>query len=772
MSRYGRIWTVYRKELIETLRDRRTLIAMIVVPIVLYPVLMFVLMEVLKSESGRQEKQHYTICVPDDAHRVWLEGVLHREEAERAERRRADAQAAKVSGQEPADSAEVFRTEIGPDNITIEVAEPGRSVWDLVAGQTYHAGVIVDPPPDPDQFADSENRIVQILYSDTSPLSGVMGHQLDRILENEFGRIIRARVADLSQHDDILTPLWTNRLSTSSPDRQFAKVLGMLVPFFLVTVTVVGASYPAIDLTAGERERGTLETLAASPVPTGQIVAGKFGVIVTIAMATTTLNLASMSAVIHFSGMSNLITSSGSMTSGEVLAVEEMILAGGPTGEGAAALTQRENLERRRQLEQGSKENVGFIMTAAPVVLLSMVPFAVVFSAVMLAVCSFARTFKEAQYYITPVMMSAIMPALIVAYMPTIRLEGPLLVMPVANIVVLMRDLFLGNYDVTAITVCLLSTCLYAAAAITVAVRVHGAEAVLFSDVGSYKTLLLRKYLRPKMYPAAAFALLTVAIIFPLNFYVQSSLISVDAGGAHNLMVLAGTQLLLFALPVIFLAWYMKLDLRRTFSLRAPSLIAVVGATLLAVAAAPLANLLQQIQFSWFGVSQGTRALMEQQGALFGDPPLWCLLLAIAVIPGICEEVLFRGFLVAGLRERMSGLKVVLLVGLVFGLFHIYVEKILVVSLMGMLLTLVCLRSGSLVLAILVHVAHNGLLVAAGEFDRIRVLCNLPAGADDLGVVQFDVMMGVFVGLFVIGLALVAASANRIQRGRGEEASV
>ncbi len=76
MKRYRRIWSVYRKELIETLRDRRTLIAMVVVPIVLYPALMVVLVEALRSESGREAEEHYVIAVPDEAHRQWLKGVL------------------------------------------------------------------------------------------------------------------------------------------------------------------------------------------------------------------------------------------------------------------------------------------------------------------------------------------------------------------------------------------------------------------------------------------------------------------------------------------------------------------------------------------------------------------------------------------------------------------------------------------------------------------------------------------------------------------------
>ena len=175
----------------------------------------------------------------------------------------------------------------------------------------------------------------------------------------------------------------------------------MIVPFLLVTMTVTGALYPAIDLTAGERERGTLETLAVSPVPVGQIVAGKFGVIVTIAMATTALNLASMTAVLHFSGLSDLFAAAQARQ-GTAAADEDTLSDDAEVSAATVGMTQQDYRLRRMQMERESETRVGFVTTAAPIVLLAMIPFAVLFSAVMLAVCSFARTFKEAQNYMMP----------------------------------------------------------------------------------------------------------------------------------------------------------------------------------------------------------------------------------------------------------------------------------------------------------------------------------------------------------------------------------
>lgn len=762
MRGYGRVWTVYRKELMETLRDRRTLMAMVLVPIVLYPVLMVVLVEAVKSESGRQEREHYRVCVPDVAHKRWIESVLANEARQRKEEARSFQADAKAVGKPAEDAVGSLRTELGAEQITLVVAEPGTSLWDLVSARRCHAAIVVEPGPNPDDLADGTNRIVQILYSDTDPLSEVVYRQFNYILSNEADRIVRARVTALSGSAETLVPLVASNISTTSPDRQFAKVLAMIVPFLLVTMTVTGAMYPAIDLTAGERERGTLETLAVSPVPVGQIVAGKFGVIVTIAMATTALNLGSMTAMIHFSKLDQLFTASRVSGAEEELAAEAMIQQGAPSITPGGSL-QQDHLSLRRQLEVAADQQMGFVMKAAPIVLAAMVPFAVLFGALMLAVCSFARTFKEAQNYMMPVMMAAIMPAMIVSYMPTIKLEGAIQVIPVANIVVLMRELFLGNVDFGAMGICLGSTCFYAIAAVTVANRVYGNEAVLFSDVGSYKTLLLRRFMRPQRFPSAAFALLTVAVVFPFYFYAQSSLISPQASGLRNLAMVALTQVMLFGVLVGGLAWYVKLDLRETFSLRGAGPLAIIGTLLLVVSVAPMSNLVQQIQLSYFPMSESAQTMLEQQERIFrlDAQPWWALVLVLAVVPGICEEICFRGFLMAGLRERLAGWKVVLIVGLVFGLFHVQLEKLVLVSLLGMLLTYICLRTGSILPAILVHIANNGLHLASEHFVGIKSFYNLPARVEDLGRVHFGLGMAIFTVIFVAGIVLIAMQKRR-----------
>lgn len=760
MKRYSRIWTVYRKELIETLRDRRTLMAMVFVPVILYPVLMVVLMQALSSEKGRQEESQYSIVVPDEAHKKWLESVLAREDAAQRAEQAAITAAQQQTGEEMTglSQREAFQTQLGSKQIHVEVAADPGDIWDDIASGKYHGAVIVRPDPSPNGDV-QPNRVVQILYSDTNPLSEVVNRQLNRIFADEAGRIVRERVTKMTGSTEALNPIVTTDLSTTSPDKQFSKVLALIVPFLLVTMTVTGAMYPSIDLTAGERERGTLETLAVSPVPVGQIVAGKFGVIVTIAMVTTTLNLASMTAVIQFSGIGQLMGAPSSADAAMEELQAEQTVESQPVQPGTSAALQRINVGRRKALEQAAAKRAGFVTTAAPIVLLAMIPFAVLFGGVMLAVCSFAKSFKEAQNYMMPVMMSAIVPAMVVSYMPTIQLKGPLMAVPVANVVLLMRELFLGNFHVDAVVIVLLSTCLYAAAAVAVATRIYGNEAVLFSDVGSYKTLLLRKFMRPQRVPSPAFALLTLALIFPINFFVQSSIVTPESGWQAMCRAIVITQVTLFFGAVVFLAWYTKLNLRETFSLRMPSAIHWLATILIVIGIVPFSSTIQQ-SFNWlFPPSAQMQGMMQAEHSLLAGVPFWAIVIVFGILPGICEEFAFRGMLLSGLRDRIGGWRTVVVVGLVFGLFHIYVYKIPPIAILGMLLAFVCLRTGSILPGILIHIANNGLGIIAEHMannkdTRLLDLFGLHEAGNTFSIAP---QTWAFIAAVIVGLAILVA---------------
>lgn len=186
-------------------------------------------------------------------------------------------------------------------------------------------------------------------------------------------------------------------------------------------------------------------------------------------------------------------------------------------------------------------------------------------------------------------------------------------------------------------------------------------------------------------------------------------------------------------------------------------MIPAVGSILIAVSVVPVANLLRAVQFQWAPPGQdmlGGEAEKLLQGSLAS------VLFALAVVPGICEELLFRGFLLSGLRQKLSVFVSVVIVGLIFGLFHMYMEKIPVHSLIGMVLALICLRCGSIVPAVLVHIANNALPLIATRHEAVGRFFAMPETEQALVTPTVDARMAVFIAAFLLGIVLLQVRAT------------
>ena len=678
-----RVGIVYRKEIVDALRDRRTLVAMVVAPLLLYPVLMIVVVQALQIQKVRLERQRYRIAVPDRVHANWLAAALA------AERAAASASAPAASSPSDADDvpdalrARLFSAQVAAAQFDIQIVRDDPAA--CLENQKFNAYLRIEPPPVAGE-ATPPNRRVQVYFDAAEVTSQVSMDALSRVIGRQADRIVEERMNRRGIERAMMSPLQIEPRSLASPQKVGGALLGQIMPFLLVIMTLTGAIYPAIDLTAGERERGTLETLVAAPAPMLDIVAGKFLVIVTITAVITTLNLLSIGATVQFGGLA-------------------------------------------QALARHSDGGIGTIpLRALPMVLAAMAPLAVLFSGVMLATCSFARTFKEAQNYMMPVMIAVMIPAMIVSYMPGLRLEGPLAVTPVANVVALIRELFLGKHDPIAILLVVGSTSLYAAAMVLLAARLYGQEAVLFTDVASFRTLLMRRFLRPQPYPAPAAALLLVAVIFPLQFYFQSSMLPPDTTPGRVHAVIAAQQILFFALPALAAAWYLRLDLASALSLRAPAPAAALGGLLLGLGLVPLSAQLSRLQLKLFP-SLADDASLQALQSLVTSGSLPVVLLVFALLPALCEELLFRGFLLGGLRNSLRPLPLCLAVGLLFALFHVVAAKLLVTALLGAILTFICWRCGSILPAMLAHAANNGLALCAARDERFALAIGLTDAA-------------------------------------------
>jgi ABC-2 type transport system permease protein/sodium transport system permease protein len=347
-----------------------------------------------------------------------------------------------------------------------------------------------------------------------------------------------------------------------------------------------------------------------------------------------------------------------------------------------------------------------------------MVLFAAFFSAVLLTITSFARSFKEAQAYLIPIMLLAISPGLL-SLMPGVRLTGILAVTPLVNIVLLARDLLEGNAGSPMAAVAVLSTLMYAAAALVLASKVFGNDALLYASGGSWSELFQRPT-RARARPTAAATVTCLAVMFPC-FFLLSNLAQ---GYAHDnmstLVLLNGAvTITVFGVCPWLFAVAQRVRIRSGFHLSGPSPVALLGAACLGLSVWPFAHELFLFG-KWTGlVTLEHDRLFELErwfNAFHGLAPA-SVFVSLAVLPAVLEEWFFRGFLLSGLRDRFTGRQAVVASSLLFGLFHVLTpsmlapERFLPSTFLGLVLGWVCYRTGSAFPGMLSHACHNGLLL-------------------------------------------------------------
>ncbi|MCH7884268.1 MAG: CPBP family intramembrane metalloprotease [Planctomycetes bacterium] len=654
MSFYGRIRTIYVKELTDILRDRRTLIAMIVVPIVLYPLLMLGSIQAISYQTETLAQEDIIIGVLSESQGRWLYRLIEAD-AQAIEKNRQDlgpdSQEAKEELPFPLASADIRRF-ASQDEIQAQVRN-----------RVIQVGVILNPngPPQTTQ----EQTSVQFFLDKEDVRSASAYRRLVDLIERTTARIVAARKARAGLPDAFDHPFVVSDTDLSSPP----SILGQILPLILVLMTITGAIYPAIDLTAGERERGTLESLMVSPVSVNDLIVGKFLVVTTVAILGAALNLASVTATVHFGGFDRMIS-----TTSEGIPFGSMLF-----------------------------------------ILLCLIPFAVLMSAVMIAVCSFARTFKEAQNYVTPVILAVLVPGGIAA-LPATRLEGIMLVMPVGNMVLLAREILLGAIvSFEQIAWVLVSTTFYAAAAVTVAASIFGQESVVFADAGSFGSLFSRRALKRSNKPTVSTVMLFTALLFPAWFFIQTAL-SPEPGESLGGLLYATSWLmpaLFVGLPLLILL-YWRIDVVGSLALRMPSGRHLAAGILIGLSAWVPVHELSVLQFQWLGAPESIRQSGEILKETLLSMPRGTMLLVVALIPAVCEELLFRGFLLSGLGSSMKKWTAILVSGLVFGVFHFFLFKFALTAALGIVFAYLCWQSRSILPVMIAHFLHNAIGVLLG----------------------------------------------------------
>ena len=636
------------KELRETLRDRRTIVTLMAMPLLLYPMLGLGLRFLAFQESSDQNVE-YRLAIPSEAEAAWLSETLKLGE-------RLLEASSEAKNQQPAADVQLLVPN-DPSAFDLE---------GLVQNSAADVGIQVefDKSMAGNQYPGSAR--VKVFQSRNSVRSRDAADYVQQRLA--AANIDWIRSMTQQEGKSFVLPVQQTRVLLE-PIETGSAVLGLL-PLILLLMTVTGGVYPAIDLTAGERERNTLETLMALPVPRFRLLLAKFVAVVSVTMLTGLMNLLAMSVTLY------------------ALQLDKALLGGD-----------------------------GFTLGLGLTLFLALSAFALFYSAVLLLLTSSARSFKEAQAYLIPLLLLSIAPGLVIL-MPGWNLATGTAALPLVNMLLLSKELLEGSVTLLPAIVAVVSTGLYGVAALAMAARVFGNDAAAIGSRGRWSDFFQRPQTETQQ-PSITAALVGLAVLFPAYFIVSGLLSRGESQPSERLALSAAMTVALFAgLPWLLMQWQRTRWLSG-FGLNSPGWNYYVAAVLLGVATWPwifeLVIVAQSLGIR--GIDLSKIENVESLLAGWKEVPLWQVVICLGVVPGVCEECFFRGYLFNGLKQHLNATWTIVVSAVAFGLFHVVLaggaapERLLPSTLMGLLLGWMAYRSGSIVPSILLHAIHNSTLL-------------------------------------------------------------
>jgi sodium transport system permease protein len=397
------VGTIYAKEFTDSVRDRRALVSMIVLPTVIMPLLIFGFAKTASVIISKARQEIPRVMV--------------------------------IGG---ADSPGIRAELEGSGRFRVEPASPDWRT--LVSDKKVRAAVEI--PGGFEKALESGSAPAIALYDYQGELkSGLAAEQLNDFFMKLRNRATARLLAARGLPATIARPFEVTQTNVAPPEKVGGNVLGGIIPYFIIFLCLMGAMYPAMDLTAGEKERGTMETLLCCPASRTDIVLGKFLMVLTGALSAVLFSLVSLGLTIIALG-SAMMPGPGAL-SAPGAAMPTIDLLG----------------------------ILGLLAMVAPV--------AVLFSAILFTLSLYAKSSKEAQTYVTPLAFIVVFPC-IIGMLPGIELNYRLAFVPIVNISLVCKEMLSGVWHWGYIAVIFGSTALYAAAALGIAVRMFRREGVIF----------------------------------------------------------------------------------------------------------------------------------------------------------------------------------------------------------------------------------------------------------------------------------------------------
>ncbi|MBN1879514.1 CPBP family intramembrane metalloprotease [bacterium] len=611
MQNWKEIKTVYIKEITEILRNKRVIISAFLIPLLIYPIII-----------GGMD---------------WLQGLEHKKISEEGFR------IAIAPGHDEVVS--FLKEKLSVPVHVIEIAD----VIIPVMSKDADMGIQIDGQP-------GTVRNIWFLFLGSNDSSIKAMTQCKEAFENNrffwIRNFLADDLADIRIRD--LQPFDASFHDVASVLDQSGHKIAKILPFILILMLVSGCSFAAVDLIAGEKERGCFETLLVSPINRQSVIIGKMLVVIVTGFISLIFNLISMFLCLKL----------GLFTPPDGASFTFLISYGSITG-----------------------------------VFLCALPMTIIFASTLMLISAKAKTYQAGQTLLMPFSLLALLPA-VTAMLPGMHSDSFIVAVPIANVVVAMKEMLEGTLKWWPMVVGNLVNLGLALAILRITVTSLEKEGSLVPGSVSDTDFSLKGIRKDPV--IAAFTGFTV--VWLLMFYVMAPL------QAHDMV--SGLLITLWGLilcSAIVIVRFQKLPLKKTLSLRSAPWYVWIGAFFFQLGVLPTTLLINKWLLKLLPVPEGWMDTFSD--ALTPEISSLSLVLLMAVSPGICEELLFRGAIFGSLRQKWSPWRALIATSILFGLLHFSVYRLVPTTLIGLGLGWIVYISGSIYPAMLAHALNNAIAI-------------------------------------------------------------
>lgn len=628
---------IFKKEILDIVRDRKSIFMMIVVPILLYPIIMVLLMGIMNSSINKMTSETITLGLSSAPNAEFVEIV----DSENAIREKEDTLG----------NIEI-KTNIKDYKSELEKGEIDAYIDNSIKDNDY-----------------------KVIINSASDESGIKSDAIFDVM-NKYKRKMSEREIEkhgLDSHQ-ILEPIKYEKVDITNSAKKAGMLLGQVIPFILIIGVLFGSIYPAIDVMAGEKERGTLETLFSLPISNMELVIGKYMAVSASAILTSLLNIISMSCTLGY------FMKAESIYNPSMVHINYSVLGG-----------------------------------AVLITIVSVILFAQVVSALAMCVCSFAKTFKEAQNYITPLMLIIMVPAYI-SMIPNISLSRITATIPVVNISLLIKSVISLRANMKMVSLVLIVNLIFVLISLVLLSKIFNSEDILFGEKRNFKLIQSRSSIKEGSMPGISDGFMVYVLAFISLIYV-SPILNMKLGIMGNTI----NQFIMAMIPVL-VAIYIKADFKKLFSIKKIKLKDIIRAALTWFVGSLIMSIFVMILLKLFPdqmkVSEQLNNIIKSSGGLFTQ------IILFALVPAICEETLFRGFILSAFRDKKTfGQKnekhimfAIVVSGILFGIMHLDFIRIIPTSILGMVMAYNVYKSKSIFTSVGIHFFNNLLSVLSVNF--------------------------------------------------------